>query len=265
MKDIQSSQDTRSVPLEKVGVKNVRYPVKVLDKANKTQHTTATVDLFVNLPQDFKGTHMSRFIQIFHKYHTDITIQRFLEMLTEIKGALNAETAYGSVTFPYFIKKRAPVSQSEGFIEYTCSYEGEVSASSRRFFVAIEVPVTTLCPCSKAVSRHGAHNQRGTVRVRLLYSDFFWIEDIISMIEDCASSPLYSVLKREDEKSVTEHAYENPRFVEDAVREVYLALKQHGFKEFSVECTNFESIHTHNAYARAEYKEQSAPPKSAQS
>ena len=158
-------------------------------------------------------------------------------------------------------------------MEYNCSYEAEVSAEcdaaspeghagdkadasqkvSRKFYISIEVPVTTLCPCSKAISEYGAHNQRGTVKVKLLYSEFFWIEDIITMIESCASSPLYSVLKRRDEKYVTEHAYENPRFVEDVVREVYIGLKKHDFKWFSVECTNFESIHLHNAYAYAEY------------
>ena len=297
MRDIQNELDTRKTPLQKVGVKGVRYPVTVLDKNERFQQTTAVADLFVNLPHNFKGTHMSRFIETFHKYHEDLTMNRFLEMLSEIREKLSAEKAFGCITFPYFIEKKAPVSGSSGIMEYNCSYEAEVSVNepetaprkesdstarkepdsaackesrgsdstntphnesdnaheNRKFYISIEVPVTTLCPCSKAISEHGAHNQRGTVKVKLLYSEFFWIEDIISMIEGCASSPLYSVLKRRDEKYVTEHAYENPRFVEDVVREVYIGLKKLNFKWFSVECTNFESIHYHNAYAYAEY------------
>lgn len=253
MRDIQNEEDTREIPLQKVGVKGVKYPVSVLDKSRKVQGTTATVDLFVNLPHNFKGTHMSRFIEVFHKYHEDISMQHFLDMLEEIREKLHAEKAFGTITFPYFIEKNAPVSGASGIMEYNCSYEGEVSESERKFFVTIEVPVTTLCPCSKAISEYGAHNQRGKVRVKLLYSDFFWIEDVIQMIENCASSPLYSVLKRQDEKAVTEHAYENPRFVEDVVREVYIGLKNMKFKLFSVEAENEESIHYHNAYAYTEF------------
>lgn len=260
MRDIQNEEDTRKIPLEKVGVRGVRYPVTVLDKNQKVQHTTASVDLYVNLPHNFKGTHMSRFIQVFHKYHEDITKQHFLEMLEEIRTRLEAEEAYGKICFPYFVTKKAPVSASEGIMEYRCSYEAIVRKDDRKFYVDVEVPVTTLCPCSKAISENGAHNQRGTVRVKLLYTDFFWIEDIISGIEKCASSPLYSVLKRKDEKFVTEEAYENPRFVEDVVREVYLFLRSFPvktpFKWFSVECENEESIHLHNAYACTEYKEE---------
>ena len=272
MIDIQNSADHREVPLQKVGVKNVKYPVQVLDKNKKTQNTNATVNLFVNLPHNFKGTHMSRFIEVFHKYHTDISMNNFLDMLEEIRKKLDAERAFGRITFPYFIEKKAPVSQSSGLMEYTCSYEGEVnsirnegeaspcaSASSSlptrnaRFFISIKVPVATLCPCSKAISDYGAHNQRGFVKVKLLYSKFFWIEDVIQMIESCASTPLYTVLKRQDEKFVTEHAYDNPRFVEDVVREVYLGLKKMEFTWFTVEAETEESIHFHNAYAYAEY------------
>lgn len=260
MRDIQNETDNREVPLEKVGVKGVRYPVAVLDKSKKIQNTTACVDLFVNLPHNFKGTHMSRFIEVFHKYHTDITMQHFLDMLEEMREKLNAQRAFGKIVFPYFIEKKAPVTESCGIMEYECSYEGEVSSeesedsAKRKFYVSIKVPITTLCPCSKAISEYGAHNQRGLVSVRLLYSNFFWIEDVISMIESCSSSPLYTLLKRKDEKYVTEHAYENPRFVEDIVREVYLGLKKMGFTEFSVEAENAESIHNHNAYACASYR-----------
>lgn len=255
MRDIQNEQDNRKIPLQKVGVRGVKYPVTVLDKTKKIQTTTATVDLFVNLPHNFKGTHMSRFIEIFHKYHEDISVPHFLAMLEEIRERLQAEQAFGTIKFPYYIEKKAPESGAAGIMEYQCSYEGDVGTISgsteieRHFYLNIEVPVTTLCPCSKAISQNGAHNQRGTVRVKLLYTDFFWMEDVIQMIENCASSPLYSVLKRQDEKYVTEHAYDNPRFVEDVVREVYLGLKKMGFKWFSVEAENEESIHYHNAYA----------------
>ena len=252
MIDIQSSPDSREIPLQKVGVKNVRYPVQVLDKNHRTQRTTANINLFVNLPHNFKGTHMSRFIEVFHKYHDDISMTNFLEMLEEIRVTLDAERAFGRITFPYFIEKSAPVSESAGLMEYTCSYEGE-SEREPRFFISIKVPVATLCPCSKAISERGAHNQRGFVKVKVLYSKFFWIEDVISMIEGCASTPLYSVLKRQDEKFVTERAYDNPRFVEDVVREVYLGLRRMGFKWFTVEAETEESIHAHNAYARAEF------------
>jgi len=182
-------------------------------------------------------------------------------MLEEIRTKLDAQKAYGLIKFPYYIEKKAPVSGSEGIMEYTCAYEAEVwnnneggeSPAGSAFYVNIEVPVATLCPCSKAISEYGAHNQRGTVKVRLLYKNFFWIEDVIKMIEECASTPLYSVLKRKDEKYVTENAYENPRFVEDVVREVYLGLKKMDFEYFYVEAETEESIHNHNAFACTEY------------
>ncbi len=254
MRDIQNEEDTREVPLQKVGVKNVKYPVQVLDKNKKVQNTTATVNLFVNLPHKFKGTHMSRFIEVFHKYHEDISMNNFLDMLEEIRTKLDAEKAFGRITFPYFIEKEAPVTKSPGIMQYICTYEGETSLSDgKKFFVSIKVPIATLCPCSKAISDYGAHNQRGLVKIKVLYKDFFWIEDIIKMIEDSASTPLYTLLKRQDEKYVTEHAYDNPRFVEDLVREVYLGLKKQGFEWFSVEAETDESIHNHNAYAYAEY------------
>ena len=178
-------------------------------------------------------------------------------MLEEIRSKLEAEKSFGKISFPYFIEKEAPVSRSKGIIKYTCTYEAEVSESEKKFYLEVKVPVTTLCPCSKAISEYGAHNQRGTVTVKILYKDFFWLEDLIHVVEKSASAPLYSVLKRQDEKFVTEQAYDNPRFVEDVVREVYIALKDFEgggkFTWFSVEAENEESIHAHNAYAYTEY------------
>ncbi len=258
MKDIQSEIDEREIPLQKVGVKNVQYPVKVLDKINKKQCTQATVELFVNLPHNYKGTHMSRFIETFHEYSGDFSMKGFLEMLEDLKKRLDAEQSFGQVSFPFFIEKEAPISRQKGMMCYTCTYEGSIAnEKSADFFVSIEVPITSLCPCSKAISQYGAHNQRGVVRVKLQNTHFFWIEDIIKLVEECASCDVYSILKREDEKYVTEKAYDNPRFVEDLVREVYGALKnfeiEKPFAYFSVEAETFESIHTHNAYAFTEY------------
>ncbi|MGP1587093.1 MAG: GTP cyclohydrolase FolE2 [Treponemataceae bacterium] len=260
MIDVQNELDFRQIPLQKVGVKNVKYPVTVLDKEQKTQRTTAIIDLSVNLPQQYKGTHMSRFIEIFHKYHENLTVIHFLEMLEEICKKLNAKQAFGSMKFLYFIEKKAPVSHSPGIMEYNCSYEASVSfyennEKKHKFFVCIEVPIATLCPCSKAISDYGAHNQRGKVKVKIQYKDFFWIEDIIFMIEQCCSTPVYSVLKRNDEKFVTEHSYDNPFFVEDVVRDVYLGLKKMNFDYFTVEAETEESIHNHNAFAFAEFGE----------
>lgn len=281
MTDIQNQTDTREIPLQKVGVKGLEYPILVLDKANKTQHTSCKADLFVNLPHNFKGTHMSRFIEIFHKYHEDLSMKKFLLMLEEVCKKLNAQKAFGTITFPFYIEKKAPVSGQSGMMCYQCSYEGKVELAnnaetdekteqfSKNFFVSVSVPVTTLCPCSKAISQNGAHNQRGIVKAKVQGTGFFWIEDIINLIEESASCAVYSLLKRKDEKFVTEQAYENPRFVEDLVREVYTRLKAFSptgvngtktegnkfFSWFSVEAENFESIHNHSAYAYTELDE----------
>ena len=263
--DVQNQEDNREVPLTKVGVKGLEYPIRVLDKVKKVQHTTARADLFADLPQHFKGTHMSRFVEIFHRYQEDLSMPRFLQMLNEIMDDLKAESAFGTLEFPYFMEKKAPVSQLPGIVSYKCRYRGMVShpqgQSSKMtvpvkstFFVAVSVPVNTVCPCSKAISRRGAHNQRGLVTVELELGPFFWLEDIISLVENSASSPVYSIIKREDEKYITESAYDNPKFVEDLVREVYLKIRDLGqFPYFSVEAENFESIHNHSAYAFVEY------------
>ena len=255
--DIQNTPDKRNIPLEKVGVKNLHYPVKVLDKENGIQQTCATVDLFVNLPHDYKGTHMSRFIEIFHRHKDNLGMKQFLSMLEEIRVALDAQRAFGSMSFTFFMKKYAPVSHAESIMDYKCTYEGSVDSEGKStFYLKVQVPITTVCPCSKAISERGAHNQRGIVTVTLQNESLFWLEDVIEEIEKCSSCGLYSILKRPDEKFVTEHAYDNPRFVEDVVREVSLALKSFDkcakpFTWFSVECENFESIHNHNAYAMA--------------
>jgi len=254
MPDVQNQADSREIPLAKVGVKGLEYPIRVLDKVKKVQHTAAKVDLFANLPHHFKGTHMSRFVEIFHRYRDDLSMPRFLDMLAEIRDDLEAESAFGSMAFPYFVEKKAPVSQLPGFISYQCLYTGKVNSKLKHHTVAVSVPVNTVCPCSRAISVRGAHNQRGIVTVDLEQGPFFWLEDIITLVEDAASSPVYSLIKREDEKYITEHAYDNPKFVEDLVRDVYVKIRDlRLFPRFSVEAENFESIHNHNAYAFAEF------------
>jgi GTP cyclohydrolase IB len=253
MKDVQNRHDPRHIEIQKVGVKNVKYPIVVLDKNNQTQATVATINMYADLPHDFKGTHMSRFIDVVNEYYVDISMNNFLEMLGKVRAFLEASRAYAEVFFPYFIEKQAPVSGERSMMEYLCEYMGEVSDQYEHFYVGIKAPIATVCPCSQEISEIGAHNQRGVVRLKLLFEKFFWIEDIISIVESSGSSEVYTLLKREDEKYITEQAFKRPRFVEDVVREVTQKLEATGdFRWFSVEAENFESIHNHSAYAYVE-------------
>jgi GTP cyclohydrolase I len=255
MIDVQNQPDDRRIPIDKVGVKDIRYPVIVKDRARQTQSTVASISMYVNLPENFKGTHMSRFIEVLARHHGKITMNNFLAILDELKAELNARSAHIEMVFPYFIEKPAPVSGARSLMEYECRYIGEVNHDRKLFQVGIAVPVTTLCPCSRELSERGAHNQRGLVRVTLEFSHFFWIEDVIALIESSASAPVYALLKREDEKWVTEHAYDHPMFVEDLVREVTLRLREDAnFTWLKVEAENFESIHNHSAYAMVEWR-----------
>jgi GTP cyclohydrolase I len=250
MIDIQNRRDHRRVEINKVGVKEIRYPITVLDKKHRVQHTVGTVNMFVNLPHHFKGTHMSRFIEILNEYRGTINIKAISTILDKMKEKLNAESAYLEVEFPYFIEKSAPVSKAKSLMGYTCQLLASLTNGHHSLIVGVTVPVTTLCPCSKEISRRGAHNQRSLVSLRVTFRKFFWIEDLIRMVEKEASAPVYSLLKRSDEKFVTEKAYQNPMFVEDIVRNVALRLAAHpNITWFSVESENLESIHNHNAYA----------------
>ncbi len=257
MDDIQNQRDHRKIEINKVGVKNIRYPISVLDKAKGIQHTVASVNMYVDLPHRFKGTHMSRFVEILNKYKGDIAIKNFSKILREMKQKLKAKSAHLEVEFPYFIEKEAPVTKSRSLMEYICRFYGS-SNSKESFYVGVIVPISTVCPCSKEISEFGAHNQRSLVTLNLQLKKFIWIEDIIQVVEDCASCDLYSILKRPDEKFVTEKAYENPMFVEDVVREIAKRLKRDkSIRWFTVESENFESIHNHSAYA---YVERNANP-----
>ncbi len=252
MIDVQNQRDHRNIDIQKVGIKNIRYPITVLDKANGTQNTVASINMYVNLPRQFKGTHMSRFVEVLNAHRHQINLKRFGVILEELRKALKAQSAHMQISFPYFLEKRAPVSGAPGLMEYACEFSGSVGAS-RIFLVGVSVPVTTLCPCSKEISSRGSHNQRGLVSVRVSYKRFFWIEDLIQTVEECASCDVYAILKRPDEKFVTEKAYDNPTFVEDVVRNVATKLDADpNFEAYSVEAENFESIHNHSAYAYLE-------------
>lgn len=253
MPDLQQSRDHRKIPIRKVGVKNISYPIVVQDKHASVQHTVATIDMYVDLPHQFKGTHMSRFVEILNRYREQIALERLEDILWEMRRKLGSETAHLRVEFPYFIDKAAPVSRARSLMEYTCAFDACLAGDALDFVLEVKVPVTSLCPCSKELSRFGAHNQRSIMTVKVRYKEFLWIEDLVELIEQCGSSPLYALLKRADEKHVTEQAYENPRFVEDMVREAYLRLAAlDTITWFSVEAENFESIHNHSAYAAVE-------------
>lgn len=250
--DVQNRRDARKIPIDKVGVKGLRYPITVKDREKGHQHTVGLFDLFVNLPHDFKGTHMSRFIEVLNEFRGEISMEKFPEVLDKTKKKLHARSAHMNVEFPYFMEKRAPVTSTPGLMSYTCFMRGSL-AERFDLIVGVEVPVTTVCPCSKEISDCGAHNQRGIVRVQLRFKKFFWIEEIIEIIESSVSSEVYSLLKRPDEKFVTERAYENPMFVEDVVRSALARLREkNNFPWYRIEAENFESIHNHSAYAMIE-------------
>lgn len=257
MIDIQKQPDFRNIPINQVGIKNLKYPVKVLDRANGIQHTVAAVNMYVGLPHDSKGTHMSRFVELLHTFRLEVSLKTFSIILQEMKKLLDAETAHVEIKFPYFIEKKAPKSNSPGLVDYTCNIIGTSSEDNLIDLVLeVIVPITSLCPCSKEISTDGAHNQRGEVRLKTRFKKFIWIEDMIELVEKAASCEVYSVLKRVDEKFVTEKAYNNPQFVEDVVRDIAMELKKDdNITWFSVSAENFESIHNHSAYACVTSKE----------
>ena len=251
MKDIQSQPDFRKIPIDKVGIKNLRYPITVRDRRDGFQHTIATINMFVDLPHDNKGTHMSRFVELLHLLHPDVSLEKFSVILENMKKHLNAASAHLEMTFPYFIEKNAPVSTSPGLMDYTCTIRGSSDPNGRVDLVSeVAVPISSVCPCSMEISDNGAHNQRGEVKLCTRFKKFIWMEDMIELVESSASCDVFSVLKRVDEKSVTERAFANPKFVEDIVRDVAKKLKaDDNITWFSVSAENFESIHNHSAYA----------------
>lgn len=248
--DKQSERDYRKLPIDKVGVRGLRFPIQVRDKTHVLQNTIATVGLFVNLPHEFKGTHMSRFLEVLNAHGSIMHVDNIPDILFAMQRKLHANTSHLEMEFPYFMVKRAPVSGLESVMDYTVRFDATACGREIDFVLTVKAGVTTVCPCSKAIAAYGAHNQRSEVTVAIRSSRTVWIEDLIAIIEASASSELYALLKREDEKAVTERAYENPVFVEDLVRNVGLRLNAHpDITWYRVEAENHESIHNHNAYA----------------
>ena len=255
--DTQNQLDKRQIPIDKVGIKNLKFPIAVKDKENEIQHTIATFSMTVDLPMHFKGTHMSRFVEVLQNGKREMHIDSVYDILQEMKDKLHAETSHIEMEFPYFREKKAPVSGMKSLLDYVVKFHAIMNGDRKDFIMTVIIPVTTLCPCSKNISEYGAHNQRGNVTVAVRFTDMVWIEEIISAVEESASSELFTLLKRDDEKFVTEKAFENPVFVEDLVRNVVLKLqKLSNIIWYSVEAENFESIHNHNAYAMIESHEE---------
>ncbi|MDA0823913.1 MAG: GTP cyclohydrolase FolE2 [Proteobacteria bacterium] len=257
--DTQGSEDTRRIAIDRVGIKDIKHPVVVRDRAGREQHTVASFNMMVGLPHKFKGTHMSRFVEILNHHEFEISVPTFESMVEEMTNVLDAEFGRIEMTFPYFVQKSAPVSGVKSLLDYTVTFIGEVGPDGPTISVKVVVPCTTLCPCSKNISAYGAHNQRSHVTLEVKVNDFMWIEELIDVVEQVASCELYGLLKRPDEKYVTERAYDNPRFVEDMVREVALKLNSEDrVLSYTVESENFESIHNHSAYAMIERDKRTA-------
>ncbi len=246
----------KGIEIDKVGIKNLKYPIRVFDKREAEQHTVANINMYVSLPHKFRGTHMSRFVEILNKHKNTIALKNMKPLLLDIIEKFDAESAHIEFEFPYFIEKEAPCSHSKSLMQYECKFKCSLFGQDKfRFILGIGVPIATLCPCSKELVERGAHNQRGKILVFIKFHNFFWIEDIVKIVENCASTSLYSLLKREDEQFVTQYAYDHPVFVEDVVRNVASKLnKKKDILWYSVEVESYESIHNHDAYAFIEKK-----------
>ncbi len=253
IEDVQSRADKRRIAINKVGIKDIRHPMRIKDRSTSEQHTIANFNMYVNLPHHFKGTHMSRFVEILNGHEEELTVASFKDMLTEMTARLEAESGHIEMNFPFFINKTAPISGVKSLLDYNVTLIGEIHDGKPTIDIKVVVPVTSLCPCSKKISERGAHNQRSHVTVQARTNGFIWIEEIIDLVEEQASCELYGLLKRPDEKYVTERAYDNPKFVEDMVRDIAVQLNnEQRISAYIVESENFESIHNHSAYALIE-------------
>ena len=251
--DVQSASDSRKLAIDQVGVKAIRHPMRIQERSGRAQHTIASFNMYVDLPHHFKGTHMSRFVEILCAQEREITVDTFQVMLREMVERLEAEEGRIEMSFPYFIEKAAPVSGVKSLMDYEVTFIGEILRGRQSFTLKGLVPVTRLCPCSKKISERGAHNQRSHVTITARTNDFVWIEELVQLVEEEASCELFGLLKRPDEKYVTERAYDNPKFVEDMVRDVAARLNAEARVDaYIVESENFESIHNHSAYALIE-------------
>lgn len=252
--DHAADTDHRDQAIDQVGIRDLRWPMAVWDRDHQQQQTVGTLSLSVGLPGDVRGTHMSRFLEVLNGFSAELSLRTVPELLAEIQRRLGAEDAFLDARFPYFLTRQAPASGARSWMDYDCGFRAHRRGDQTDFVLQVSVPVTTCCPCSKAISERGAHNQRGIVTVQLRFDTMVWIEDVVEVVEGCASSPVYALLKREDEKHVTEQAYDNPRFVEDMVRDVVLALRAlDGVRWIDVQVDNQESIHNHAAWAHVRW------------
>lgn len=261
MNDVQSRSDARGIAIDKVGVADLRYPIVVLDQNNDRQQTVARLTMSVNLPHHFRGTHMSRFLEVLNEHRGELTMRTLPAILRDLKARLEAESAHIDVAFPYFVERIAPVTGARALIDFECGFAGSVNGNGDDFVLKVQVPVTSLCPCSQEISDRGAHNQRGfiAIEVRTLREpsgvpQLIWIEELVAIADGSGSAPVYPLLKRPDEKKVTEQAWDNPVFVEDMVRNTAQKLSQdRRVSWFRVVATNHESIHNHSAFAELEW------------
>ncbi|QNN25492.1 GTP cyclohydrolase I FolE2 [Planctomycetales bacterium ZRK34] len=258
MTDVQASADSRQIAIDKVGVKNVVYPVRLRQPDGGEQHTVATANMYVSLPHHQKGTHMSRFLEVLNEHAQEINPTDIMAICHDIKERLNAQDAHLELNFTYFINKKAPVTGSPGLMNYVVTFDASSNCADD-FVMGIKVPATSLCPCSKIISAYGAHNQRCEIEAKVRFTGMLWIECLVEIVESVASAQVYSVLKRPDEKYVTEEAYDHPKFVEDIVRDLAVALeKDDRITWYAINSENFESIHNHNAYAYIEKDKRNA-------
>ena len=253
IEDVQARADSRRIPINKVGIKDVYHPVRVKDRSSGEQHTIANFNMYVALPHNFKGTHMSRFVEVLHRNEREISVESFRDILVEMTEKLDAESGHIEMDFPYFVMKKAPASGVESLMNYQASLIGELHHGRAELWLKVVVAATSLCPCSKSISNYGAHNQRSHITIKARVEGHMWLEELIDIAESEASCEVYGILKRADEKYVTERAYDNPKFVEDIVRDVAVRLnKEERVRAYVVEAENFESIHNHSAYALIE-------------
>lgn len=255
--DTQNIRDTRHIAIDQVGIKDIKHPIVVSDRSGGEQHTIANFNMYVSLPHDFKGTHMSRFVEVLNQHEHEITVESFKRMITEMTERLDAKSGHIEMNFPYFVNKAAPVTGVESLMDYDVSFIGELNEQQTSVLVKVIIPVTSLCPCSKSISNYGAHNQRSHITICVRTTGFLWIEELIETVEKVASCELYGLLKRPDEKYVTERAYDNPKFVEDIVRDIAVQFNlDERISSYIVESENFESIHNHSAYAKIEHNKE---------
>ncbi|MFM8333401.1 MAG: GTP cyclohydrolase FolE2 [Candidatus Methylumidiphilus sp.] len=256
IEDVQNTEDTRRIGIDRVGIKSIRHPVRIRQRDGAEQHTVAVFDMYVNLSHEQKGTHMSRFLEILNGEVEALDVRTFPKLIADMTAKLEAERGFVEARFPFFVRKKAPVTGALSFLDYEVTLSGEWSSAHSALWLKVVAPVTSLCPCSKKISDYGAHNQRSHVTLTVSATETLWVEDLIDIIERQASCEIYGLLKRADEKYVTERAYNNPKFVEDMVRDIARVLNQDPrISHYRLETENFESIHNHSAYAAIEKRQ----------